>query len=127
MTQADLVVVGGGIIGLATARAALVQQPGLRVRIIEKEDSVAHHQTGRNSGVIHAGVYYKPGSAKARLCVEGREQMVQYCRDHGLKHEICGKLVVAVEEEERERLEVLHQRCLANGVPVERLGVSEMS
>ena len=102
MTQADLVVVGGGIIGLATARAALVQQPGLRVRIIEKEDSVAHHQTGRNSGVIHAGVYYKPGSAKARLCVEGREQMVQYCRDHGLKHEICGKLVVAVEEEERE-------------------------
>ena len=126
MTQVDLVVVGGGIIGLATARAALVQQPGLRVRIIEKEDSVAHHQTGRNSGVIHAGVYYKPGSAKARLCVEGREQMVQYCRDHGLKHEICGKLVVAVEEEERERLEVLHQRCLANGVPVERLGVSEM-
>jgi (S)-2-hydroxyglutarate dehydrogenase len=124
--DADLVVVGAGIVGLASARAALLAQPGLRVVVVDKEGSIAGHQTGRNSGVIHAGVYYKPGSEKARLCTAGREAMVAFCRERGVAHEVCGKLVVATRHDERERLAELHRRCEANGVPTEMMGPGRM-
>jgi (S)-2-hydroxyglutarate dehydrogenase len=126
MVRADLVVIGAGIVGLASARAALGADPGLRVIVLDKEGSIAGHQTGRNSGVIHAGVYYKPGSAKARLCTLGRERMVEFCAERGIAHEVCGKLVVAVDDSERSRLVDLHQRCVANGVSVELVGPSQM-
>ena len=120
------VVIGAGIVGLATARALRRAQPSLPVVVLDKEDGIARHQTGRNSGVIHAGVYYKPGSEKARLCAAGRVSMVEYCRERGIRHEVCGKLVVAVTPDEIGRMEDLYQRCLANGVPVERLGPAGM-
>ena len=120
------VVIGAGIVGLATARALRRAQPSLPVVVLDKEDGIARHQTGRNSGVIHAGVYYKPGSEKARLCAAGRVSMVEYCRERGVPYEVCGKLVVAVTPDEIGRMEDLYQRCLANGVPVERLGPAGM-
>jgi len=124
--KADLVVIGAGIVGLATARAALLEQPDLHVVVLDKEGSIAGHQTGRNSGVIHAGVYYKPGSDKARLCTLGRERMVEFCKERDIAHEVCGKLVVAVSPAEQARLADLHQRCVANGVPVELVGPAQM-
>jgi (S)-2-hydroxyglutarate dehydrogenase len=124
--KADLVVIGAGIVGLATARAALQLDPSLKVVVIDKEGSIAGHQTGRNSGVIHAGVYYKPGSDKARLCTLGRERMVEFCKERGIDHEVCGKLVVAVSDDERARLAELRKRCQANGVPVELVGPERM-
>ena len=126
MIKADLVVIGAGIVGLATARAALLAQPDLHVVVLDKEGSIAGHQTGRNSGVIHAGVYYKPGSDKARLCTLGRERMVEFCKERDIAHEVCGKLVVAVSPDEQARLADLHQRCVANGVPVELVGPERM-
>jgi L-2-hydroxyglutarate oxidase len=126
MIKADLVVIGAGIVGLATARAALLAQPDLHVVVLDKEGSIAGHQTGRNSGVIHAGVYYKPGSDKARLCTLGRERMVDFCKERDIAHEVCGKLVVAVSLDEQARLADLHQRCVANGVPVELVGPERM-
>jgi L-2-hydroxyglutarate oxidase len=120
--RVDVVVVGAGIVGLATARAVTLRDPHLRVVVVDKEGSIAGHQSGRNSGVIHAGVYYKPGSAKARLCFEGRERMVEFCRERGIAHEVCGKVVVAVTDDERGRLAELHRRCVANGVDVELIG-----
>jgi L-2-hydroxyglutarate oxidase LhgO len=113
----DLVVIGGGIIGLSSAMEAKRRQPRRSVLVIEKEDRLAAHQTGHNSGVIHSGLYYKPGSLKARTCVEGAAAMVAFCREHGLTHEICGKVVVATREEELPALEELHRRGTANGVP----------
>ena len=118
----DVAIVGGGIIGLATARAIIEANPATTVVLFEKEGSLAGHQSGRNSGVIHAGVYYKPGSEKARLCAAGRKSMVEFCKEHGVAHEICGKLVVATEESELGRMNELAERCRANDVPVERVG-----
>lgn len=126
MMNADLVVIGAGIVGLATARAAVLADPSLRVVVVDKEGSAAGHQTGRNSGVIHAGVYYKPGSAKARLCTAGRERMVEYCKERGVDHEVCGKLVVATRTDELDRLHELERRCKANGVDVELVGPGRM-
>src|SRR5262245_44393784 len=123
----DVVVIGAGIVGLATARAVQVAQPGARVAVLDKEGSIAGHQTGRNSGVIHAGVYYKPGSEKARLCAAGRQRMVDFCARHGVAHEVCGKVVVATEEEELDRLAELHRRCAANGVDVELIGPERLA
>jgi L-2-hydroxyglutarate oxidase len=120
------VVIGAGIVGLATAQALRQAQPTRPVLILDKEDGIARHQTGRNSGVIHAGVYYKPGSHKAQLCTAGRLAMVEYCRRRGIPHRVCGKLVVAVTSEELGRLETLYERCVANGVPVERVGPAGM-
>ncbi|HET9601132.1 MAG TPA: L-2-hydroxyglutarate oxidase [Acidimicrobiales bacterium] len=116
------VVIGAGIVGLATARAIRQARPSLPVIVVEKETAIACHQTGRNSGVIHAGVYYRPGSDKARLCTAGRISMVEYCREHGIPFEVCGKVVVAVSTDEIPRLEALRERCRANGVAVEMLG-----
>jgi L-2-hydroxyglutarate oxidase len=122
MERADVVVVGAGIVGLATARAVLDAQPGCAVVVLEKEPCVAAHQSGRNSGVIHAGVYYLPGSDKARLCAAGRGSMVEYCREHGIDHAVCGKVVVAVDDDDRARLDILRRRCEANGVRAAMIG-----
>jgi L-2-hydroxyglutarate oxidase len=122
----DLAIVGAGIVGLATARAAMSRWPGARLVVLEKEAAIARHQTGRNSGVIHAGVYYRPGSEKARLCSAGREAMVAYCRERGIAHRVCGKLVVATEASEEPRLQELERRCQANGVRVRAVGAEEL-
>jgi L-2-hydroxyglutarate oxidase len=112
----DVVVVGGGIVGLATALQFGRAFPRLRLLLIEKESGVARHQSGHNSGVIHSGIYYKPGSLKARLCVEGAAVMVDFCREHGIPVQICGKIIVATTDEEIPRLQLLYERGLANGI-----------
>jgi L-2-hydroxyglutarate oxidase LhgO len=110
------VVVGGGIIGLATAWRLGQRFPNASVTVLEKEQSVCRHQSGHNSGVLHSGLYYKPGSKKARLAVAGIRQMVDFCREHSIPHEICGKIVVATEEEELPRLQTLFERGGQNGL-----------
>ncbi len=122
MERADVVVVGAGIVGLATARAILRSRPESSVVVVEKEASVGTHQSGRNSGVIHAGVYYQPGSAKARLCTAGRISMIAYCVEHGIDHAVCGKVVVALDDDDRARLAELERRCALNGVRAEMIG-----
>ena len=116
MTSRRVVVVGGGIIGLASAYKMLRARPGLSVTVLEKEPAVGRHQSGNNSGVLHAGLYYKPGSLKARLAVSGIRQMTAFCRDHGIPHETCGKLVVATDEREVPRLTELFERGRQNGL-----------
>lgn len=121
------VVIGGGIVGLATAYQLLGRKPGLKLTILEKESKVGQHQTGNNSGVLHAGLYYKPGSSKAKLAVSGIKQMVAFCREHAIPHEICGKLVVATDESELPRLKSLYERGQANGLQgLRRLNRGEM-
>jgi len=112
-----IAIVGGGIVGLATAYALRDRKPV----VFEKEREVGSHQTGHNSGVIHSGIYYKPGSYKAKLCVDGARRMQEFCREQGLRYEICGKVVVATEVAELPRLDELQRRAGANGVPVERI------
>src|SRR6266851_3276699 len=123
----DVVIVGGGIVGLAVALEITQRLPRLRLLLLEKEDEVGQHQSGHNSGVIHSGVYYKPGSLKATLCVEGARAMIEFCREHGLPHQICGKVIVATHEEELPRLEELRRRGEANGLTGLRLiGADEL-
>src|SRR5271155_2674767 len=110
----EVVIVGGGIVGLSVALEITQRFPRLRLLLLEKEDRVARHQSGHNSGVIHSGVYYKPGSLKARLCVAGAAAMVEFCREHGIAHRVCGKVIVATEESELPRLEELNRRGAAN-------------
>ena len=110
------VIIGGGIVGLATGLKLLERHPAARVTILEKEAGVAQHQSTHNSGVLHCGLYYKPGSLKARLAVEGIREMVAFCRAHDIPHEICGKLVVATREAEMPRLDELLRRGAANGL-----------
>ena len=98
--KVDCAIIGGGIVGLSVGMAVLRRQPGLRLLVLEKESDLATHQSGRNSGVIHAGIYYKPGSLKARLAREGNRSMVAFCEQHGIAHEVCGKVIVATEEKE---------------------------
>ena len=119
----DLVVIGGGILGLATAYRLLERRPGLRLAVVEKERELAMHQSGHNSGVLHAGLYYAPGSLKARLCREGKAQVERFADSHGIPFEHCGKLVVALDESELPRLEALRERATGNGVPgIEEIG-----
>lgn len=118
-------VVGGGIIGLATAYQLTRDRPGAEVTVLEKEDRLAAHQTGRNSGVIHAGVYYRPGSLKAELCRAGSRSMVDFCTEHGIPVEVCGKLIVAADDAELPRLRALHERAMAGGLPVRWIGGDE--
>jgi len=112
----DVVVIGGGILGLATADALQARLPGASIVVLEKEDVVATHQTGRNSGVIHAGLYYAPGSLKAELATRGGARMVEFCANYGVAHDRCGKLVVATSNDEVPRLTALAERARANGV-----------
>jgi L-2-hydroxyglutarate oxidase len=113
----DMIVIGAGIVGLATALEATRRFPGVRLAVLEKEAHVAAHQTGHNSGVIHSGLYYRPGSQKAKLCVEGATLMVRFCREHSLPYNVCGKVVVATSDAEIPALDELHRRGTANGVP----------
>jgi (S)-2-hydroxyglutarate dehydrogenase len=113
----DVVVVGAGIIGLAVARELQARRPGLEIAVVDKEPIVGAHQTGRSSGVVHRGVYYAPGSLKARLCVDGAERLLAYCEERGIPVLRCGKVVIATTAEELPRLDELHRRSLANGVP----------
>jgi (S)-2-hydroxyglutarate dehydrogenase len=112
----DVIVVGGGIVGLAVALEIVERFPRLRLVLLEKEDAVGRHQSGHNSGVIHSGVYYKPGSLKAKLCVEGARAMVDFCREHGIACQVCGKVIVATREQDLPRLEELRRRGEANRV-----------
>ncbi len=123
--MAHYVVVGGGIVGLATAHRLTLEHPHSTVTVLDKEDRVAAHQSGHNSGVIHAGVYYRPGSLKAKLCRAGAASMVQFCQANDIPHQVCGKLIVAADESELPRLEVLHERARQNGLPVRRIGPSQ--
>ncbi|MET9855168.1 L-2-hydroxyglutarate oxidase [Streptomyces sp. NPDC006450] len=123
----DVLVIGGGIVGLSTAHALAGLAPGTRVVVLEKEDGPARHQTGRNSGVIHSGIYYKPGSLKARFAVRGAAEMVKFCTEHGIPHEVTGKLIVATGRDELPRLHALVQRGRENGIPVRELGPTQIS
>jgi len=115
--ECDVAVVGGGILGMAVARELLSRSPGARLCVLEREDRIGRHQTGRSSGVVHAGIYYEPGSLKARLCVEGSRALYAYCDERGLAYEKSGKLIVAVEDRELGRLDELERRGAANDVP----------
>ncbi len=116
MTECDVAIIGGGIVGLATGYQLARLDPGKQLVVLEKEAGLAEHQTGRNSGVIHSGIYYKPGSLKAVNCREGRKALIEFCRQEGVAHEICGKVIVAVNEKELPALERIYERGQANGV-----------
>ena len=122
----DVAIVGAGIVGLTTARAIAARRPDLRIALLEKEATVARHQTGSNSGVIHSGIYYKPGSLKAQLTVRGKAELEQFCADHGVPYERCGKVIVATRPEELPQLDMLAKRAADNGVPAERIGVERL-
>lgn len=122
----DFVVIGAGIVGLSTACELQARHPEKRILIVEKEDAVARHQSGRNSGVIHAGVYYAPDSLKARLCKEGVEATVAFCQQHDVPFEQCGKLIVATDETEHERLLDLYERARLNELDVELIEGTEL-
>ncbi|MFF9607477.1 L-2-hydroxyglutarate oxidase [Streptomyces sp. NPDC014684] len=122
----DVLVIGGGIVGLSTAYAITRAAPGTRVTVLEKEPGPARHQTGRNSGVIHSGVYYRPGSLKARFAVRGAAEMVKFCAEYGIAHAVTGKLIVATERDELPRLHALVQRGRENGIPVRELGAAQI-
>jgi L-2-hydroxyglutarate oxidase LhgO len=124
----NVIIIGGGVVGLGVALEITRRFPRLRLLLLEKEDRVARHQSGHNSGVIHSGVYYKPGSMKARLCVAGAAAMVEFCGEHGVPHNVCGKVIVATCADELQRLEDLRQRGEANGLTGLRLiGPEELS
>ncbi len=122
----DVLVIGGGIVGMASAHAITRAAPGTRVVVLEKEAGPARHQTGRNSGVIHSGIYYRPGSLKARYAVRGAAEMIKFCSEHGIPHEVTGKLIVATERDELPRLHALVQRGRLNGIPVRELGPAQI-
>ncbi|MGB3186292.1 MAG: L-2-hydroxyglutarate oxidase [Ornithinimicrobium sp.] len=125
-TAHDFAVIGGGIVGVATALTLLQRRPGASLILLEKEDALATHQTGHNSGVIHAGVYYQPGSLKASLCTEGARRTREFCDEHGIPYRNTGKLIVATDDTETTRLEALHERASANGLTLERLDAAEL-
>ena len=123
----DIAIVGGGIVGLSTARILAQRHTGLAITIFEKEADVAQHQTGHNSGVIHSGIYYRPGSQRARMAVQGSERMVAFCEEHGIPYDRCGKVIVATADSQLPALEELARRAQANGVPdVRVIGPEEL-
>jgi L-2-hydroxyglutarate oxidase LhgO len=121
----DVVIIGAGLVGLATAMSLLEHRPELRLAVFEKEQRIATHQSGHNSGVLHAGLYYAPGTLKARLCREGRQALIEFADAHGIPYRLCGKLVVAVDEIERARFEQLLERGKENGLTVRRVAADE--
>ena len=125
-TQYDLAILGGGIVGLATAYQFLVRYPDKRVVVLEKEDQLAQHQTGHNSGVLHSGIYYKPGSLKAINCREGKLAMQAFCEEHQIPFDICGKVIVAIDEEDKPRLQNIFERGQANGVNCRKISAEEL-
>ncbi|ERI05962.1 L-2-hydroxyglutarate oxidase [Aneurinibacillus aneurinilyticus] len=122
----DFAIVGGGIVGLSTGMALTKRYPGAKIVMIEKEKDWAHHQTGHNSGVIHSGIYYKPGSYKARFAREGNAAMVRFCEEHGVAYDVCGKVIVATEQEELPLMESLYERGLQNELDVQKIGPEEL-
>jgi L-2-hydroxyglutarate oxidase len=126
MQTYDYAVVGGGIVGISTAMHLGKKFPGARILLLEKESSPAQHQTGRNSGVIHSGIYYKPGSFKASFAKSGARSMVAFCEEHGIPHNVCGKVIVATNEKELPLLENLYQRGIQNEVPVEQVSAERV-
>jgi L-2-hydroxyglutarate oxidase len=126
VTSHDVVIVGGGIIGLATAWQLTAARPELEVTLLDKEPALAQHQTGHNSGVLHSGIYYKPGSNKALTCRAGRAAMIELCQSNGIDHDICGKVIVATGRHQVEQLDALEERAEANGVTAKRISVAEL-
>lgn len=122
----DFAIVGGGIVGLSTGMAISKRFPNAEILILEKEDSWATHQTGHNSGVIHSGIYYTPGSFKAKFSKAGSESMVKFCQEYGIEHDICGKVIVATKEKELQLLDNLYQRGLANELAIQKISVEEL-
>ena len=126
-TRTGVLVVGGGIVGVAVARELVIRSPRTSVTVIEKDADLATHQTGNNSGVIHSGIYYRPGSLKAELCVEGRSALLRFCEENDIAHEVCGKVVVALNDAEKMQLESLHDRAKANGLDgVRKISLGEL-
>ena len=124
--MSDFVIIGGGIVGLSTAMTLGETYPGAKIVVLEKESQLAFHQTGHNSGVIHSGIYYKPGGFKAKFCRAGNQSMVAFCQQHQIDYDICGKVIVAVEESELPQLELIYQRGLKNGSKVRKISASEV-
>ncbi len=122
MARSDILIIGGGIIGLATGYELSLRFPRLRIILVEKESDLALHQTGRNSGVLHSGIYYKPGSLKATFCMEGKRRLEAFCRRESVSYALCGKVIVATDVVEMPRLQEIEARGIANGVPCERIG-----
>ena len=126
MTQSDVIIIGGGIIGLATAHELCRLHPHLSLTLLEKEEKLAQHQTGHNSGVLHSGIYYRPGSLKAQNCREGKRRLEQFCMEEGISHEICGKVIVALDESELPALETIYQRGVENGILCEMIDAERL-
>src|SRR5262245_54033698 len=116
MQQTQVMIIGGGIVGLATAYHISQQFPGVSLVLVEKESSVGSHQTGHNSGVLHSGVYYRPGTLRAQNCRAGKQAMERFCAEHAIPYEICGKVIVAVDESEFSQLDRIYERGIQNGV-----------
>jgi L-2-hydroxyglutarate oxidase len=127
MISTDVAIIGGGIVGLATAYQLTRERPGTRVVVLEKEDGLARHQTGHNSGVLHSGIYYKPGSLKAINCREGKALMEAFCRDEGIAYDICGKVIVALGESDLPALDRIFERGKANGVACQMIGTGRLA
>ena len=125
--EAEVAVIGAGIVGLATAYQVTQREPGRRVIVLDKEPQAAQHQTGRNSGVLHSGIYYKPGSLKAVNCRTGKRSMEQFCESQGIPYEVCGKVIVAVDQRELPAMERLYERGQQNGVRCELIGPEQLA
>ncbi|MBI1310247.1 L-2-hydroxyglutarate oxidase [bacterium] len=127
MAHSDVIVLGGGIVGLATAWRLRERYPDFRIKLVEKEAALAFHQTGRNSGVLHSGIYYRPGSLRATNCRDGKKAMEAFCTEHGIAYELCGKVIVAVDESELPNLNRIYERGQANGVECEVIGPERLA
>jgi L-2-hydroxyglutarate oxidase len=126
MQQTDIIIIGGGIVGLATAYQFTLDYPHLKITLLEKEQYLAAHQTGHNSGVLHTGIYYKPGSLKALNCRNGKSRMEKFCRQEEINVEICGKVIVAISEDELPALKMIYQRGRTNGVCCEIISLEKL-